>query len=210
LPAQMLVGEPPIADVWSRHRWIDRSACRMRLRRDSCTLLAVQLKALGNTRGCIASSTMDPHGASCRRRLFRHRQSVRRSLPSGDGLRDRPLCQPSFMATGGVDTQRPGVCDAHLVRTLQTARLASLNSVARCPGSRNWSNRSCTRRDDSFSVHWITATSSLAACARTLAGHHRHPGVSWCPRGGGSSISSSAEAWRRLTATPLPVILFAP
>jgi hypothetical protein len=166
----------------------------MRLRRDGCTLLAVELKASGNTRGCITSSTMDPRGASCRRRLLRHRQSVRRALG-----------QPSFMATGGVDAQRPGVRGAHLVRTLQTARLASLNRVARRPGSRNWSNRSRSRRDDSFSVHWITATSSLATRPCTVAGHHRHSSVSWCSRGGGSSISSSAEDWRRITATALEV-----
>jgi len=171
----------------------------MRLRRDGCTLLAVELKASGNTRGYIASSTMDSRSAFCRRRLLRHRQSVRRALG-----------QPSSMATGGVDAKRPRIRRAHLVRTLQTARLESLNSVARSPGSRNWSIRSCTRRDDSFSVHWITVTSSLAACACTLAGHHRNSSLSWCSRGGGSSFSSSAEGWRRITATAFPATLFAP
>jgi len=199
LPAQMLVGEPLIADVWSRHRWIDRSAYRMRLRRDGCTLLAVELKASGKTRGCITSSTMDSRGAHCRRRLLRHRQSVCRAL-----------CQPSFVAIGGVDAQRPGIRGAHLVRTLQSPQPASLNSVARGAGGRDWSNRSCTCRDDSFVVHWIRDTSSLAARSRTLAGHHRHSSVSWCSRGGGSSISSSAEGWRRITATALSAILFAP
>ena len=158
------------------------SVYRVRLRRDGCTLLAAELKVLGNARGRITSSNLDSRGASCRRRLLRHRQGVHRAH-----------WQPSSMATGGVDAQRPGVRGAYLVRTLQTARLASLYSVARSPGSRNWSNRSCTRRDDAFPVDDIIDTPRVAPGPCTLAGYHRHPSVSWCPRGGGSSFSSSAE-----------------
>jgi hypothetical protein len=171
----------------------------MRLRRNGCTLLAAELKVLDNARGRITSSTVDPRGASCRGRLLRHRQGVRRAR-----------WQPSSMATGGVDAQRLAIRGAYLVRTLQTAQLNSLDCVARSTGSRDWSNRSCTRRDDSFSVHWITATPSLAARPCSLAGRHRCSRVPCCPRGGSSPLSSSAEGWLRVIAPALPAILFAP
>ncbi len=171
----------------------------MRLRRDGCTLLAAELKVLGNARERITSSTMDSRGASCRRRLLHHRQGVRRAH-----------WQPSSMATGGMDAQWPGVRGAYLVRTLQTAQLNSLDSIARGPGSRDWSNRSCTRRDDAFHVDDISDTPRVAPGPRTLAGRHRCSRVPCRPRGGGSPLSSSAEGWRRVTAAALPAILFAP
>ena len=161
--------------------------------------LQLNLRCQAKARGRITSSTMDSRGASRRGRLLRHRQGVRRAR-----------WQPSSMATGGVDAQRPGVRDAYLVRTLQIAQLNSLDSVARGPGGRDWSDGSCTRRDDAFPVDDISDTPRVASGPCTLAGRNRCSRVPCCPRGGCSPLSSSAEGWRRVTGPALPAILFAP